>query len=56
MTRGKGVIMDIQASLFVRAQVSRFGIAPLTSMYWYLRDQETRGDRLASRGARFRRA
>ena len=35
MARGKGVIMDIESSLFVRAQVSRFGIAPLTSMYWY---------------------
>ena len=35
MTRGKGVVMDIQSSLFVRAQSSRFGIAPCTSMYWY---------------------
>ncbi len=35
MTRGKGVIMDIQANLFVRQQVSRFGIAPCTSMYWF---------------------
>jgi glucans biosynthesis protein len=35
MTRGAGVIMDIQSSLFVRAQVSRFGIAPITSMYWF---------------------
>ncbi len=35
MTRGKGVVMDIESSLFVRAQVSRFGIGPLTSMYWY---------------------
>jgi periplasmic glucans biosynthesis protein len=35
MTRGKGVIMDIQASLFTRAEISRFGISPLTSMYWY---------------------
>src|SRR5579871_1197294 len=35
MSRGKGVVMDIESSLFVRAQVSRFGIAPLTSMYWY---------------------
>ena len=35
MTRGKGVVMDIEASLFLRAQISRFGIAPLTSMYWY---------------------
>jgi len=41
MTRGKGVVMDIQASLFVRAQVSRFGIAPCTSMYWY---SETKKD------------
>ena len=35
MTRTKGVVMDIQATLFMRAQVSRFGIAPLTSMYWF---------------------
>ena len=35
MMRGRGVTMDIEASLFVRAQVSRFGIAPLTTMYWY---------------------
>jgi glucans biosynthesis protein len=41
MTRGKDVVMDIESSLFVRAQVSRFGIAPLTSMYWY---SETKKD------------
>ncbi len=35
MTRGKGVVMDIEAALFTRAQVSRFGITPLTSMYWF---------------------
>ena len=35
MTRGRGVVMDIEANLFVRAEVSRFGVAPLTSMYWY---------------------
>ena len=35
MTRGKGVVMDTQAAMFTRAQVSRFGIAPLTSMYWF---------------------
>jgi glucans biosynthesis protein len=35
MTRAKGVVMDIQTALFTRAEVSRFGIAPLTSMYWY---------------------
>jgi len=35
MMRGKGVVMDIEASLFMRAAVSRFGVAPLTSMYWF---------------------
>ena len=35
MQRGKGVVMDIEATLFTRAAVSRFGIAPLTSMYWF---------------------
>jgi len=35
MKRGKGVVMEIEASLFMREAVSRFGIAPLTSMYWY---------------------
>src|SRR5271156_3989404 len=35
MTRAKGVVMDIEATMFTRAQVSRFGIAPLTSMYWF---------------------
>ena len=35
MTRAKGVVMELQTTLFTRAQVSRFGIAPLTSMYWY---------------------
>ena len=35
MMRGKGVVMDIDAALFLRADMSRFGIAPLTSMYWF---------------------
>ena len=35
LQRGKGVVMDIEATLFMRAAVSRFGIAPLTSMYWF---------------------
>jgi glucans biosynthesis protein len=35
MTRGKGVVMDIDQTLFLRKAVSRFGIAPLTSMYWF---------------------
>jgi glucans biosynthesis protein len=35
LVRAKDVVMDIETTLFTRAQVSRFGIAPLTSMYWY---------------------
>jgi glucans biosynthesis protein len=35
MTRGKGVVMDIEQALFLRASISRFGVAPLTSMYWF---------------------
>jgi glucans biosynthesis protein len=35
MQRTKAVIMDIDSTLFTRAAVSRFGIAPLTSMYWF---------------------
>jgi glucans biosynthesis protein len=35
MTRGKGVTMDIEQALFLRADVARFGLAPVTSMYWF---------------------
>jgi glucans biosynthesis protein len=35
MTRGKGVVMDIDCQLFLRANFVRFGIAPLTSMFWF---------------------
>ena len=35
MTRGDGVVMDIEQSYFLRGDISRFGIAPLTSMYWF---------------------
>jgi glucans biosynthesis protein len=35
MKRGKGVVMDIDASINMRVEVSRFGAVPLTSMYWY---------------------
>ena len=35
LKRGTGVTMDIESTLFVRTPVTRFGIAPLTSMYWY---------------------
>ena len=33
--RTKGVVMDIEADLHLRAPIERLGIAPLTSMYWY---------------------
>jgi len=35
MARGKGVTMDIDCKLFLRGSFVRFGIAPLTSMYWF---------------------
>ncbi len=35
MKRGKAVIMDIEKHLFLRKPIARFGIAPLTSMYWF---------------------
>lgn len=35
MTRGKGVVMDIDCKLFLRGDFQRFGVAPLTSMYWF---------------------
>jgi len=35
MTRGKGVTIDIEKHLFIRKDIERFGIAPLTSMFWF---------------------
>jgi glucans biosynthesis protein len=35
MTRGKGVVMDVEQMFCLRADIARFGIAPLTSMYWF---------------------
>ncbi|VTU26216.1 glucan biosynthesis protein [Variovorax sp. PBL-E5] len=35
MQRGRAVLMDIDARLFLRRDVGRFGLVPLTSMYWY---------------------
>jgi glucans biosynthesis protein len=31
----RNVVMDVHAELFVRNDITRFGMAPLTSMYWY---------------------
>lgn len=33
--RTAGVVMDVEKRLFFRAPVTRVGIAPLTSMFWY---------------------
>ncbi len=35
LTRTRGVVMTIDARLFLRKSIERFGIAPLTSMYWF---------------------
>ncbi len=35
MTRDAGVTMEIETSLYLRRDIARFGIAPLTSMYWF---------------------
>ena len=35
MTRDKAVVMDIDCALYLRKDYIRFGIAPLTSMYWF---------------------
>lgn len=34
-TRKDGVIQEVTASLFLRGDVERLGIAPLTSMFWF---------------------
>ncbi len=35
MTRGAGVVMDIEHTLNLREDIERLGIAPLTTMYWF---------------------
>ena len=35
MKSDAGVVMNVHCALFFRADISRLGIAPLTSMYWY---------------------
>ena len=35
MRREKAVIMEVEAALFLRNDIQRFGLAPLTSMYWF---------------------
>jgi glucans biosynthesis protein len=35
MHRDKAIVMDIEAQLYLRKDVGRLGIAPMTSMYWF---------------------
>jgi periplasmic glucans biosynthesis protein len=35
LRRTTGVIMDVEAALFIRRDIQKLGIAPLTSMFWY---------------------
>lgn len=34
-TKQNGVVMDVEAELYIRNDIAQLGIAPLTSMYWY---------------------
>ena len=43
LSRGKGVIMEIDQSLFLRGDVASFGLAPLTSMYWFSETKKETG-------------
>ncbi len=35
ISRSDAIVMDVDAYLFVRKDIERLGIAPLTSMFWY---------------------
>jgi periplasmic glucans biosynthesis protein len=35
ITRHRGVVMEIEKALFLRSDIARMGIAPMTSMYWF---------------------
>jgi len=35
LQRDRAVRMDVEAALFLRSDIARLGLAPLTSMYWY---------------------
>ena len=35
LDRDKGVTMEVEASLFLRKDIERLGLMPLTSMFWY---------------------
>jgi glucans biosynthesis protein len=42
-SRGDGVVTEVHADLFTRADIQRLGIAPLTSMYWYSKSNYRQG-------------
>jgi periplasmic glucans biosynthesis protein len=44
LRRGEGVVMEVEARVFLREDVERLGIAPLTSMFWYGEGSRVRGD------------
>jgi glucans biosynthesis protein len=35
MRRGAAVTMDVDTAIFIRKDIARLGIAPITSMYWF---------------------
>ncbi|HEY8032376.1 MAG TPA: glucan biosynthesis protein D [Methylocella sp.] len=43
LTRSKSVTMDIDQTLYLRADISRFGLVPLTSMYWFSETKKVTG-------------
>jgi len=40
--RTKGVIQDVEMVLFLRKDIARLGLAPLTSMYWFSEEEKRR--------------
>lgn len=40
--RGQGVVQDVEMALFLRQDVARLGLAPLTSMYWFSETEKRR--------------
>jgi glucans biosynthesis protein len=40
--RTEGVVQDVDVALFIRNDISRLGLAPLTSMYWFSETEKRR--------------
>lgn len=43
LLRRAGVVMEIQSTLFLRKEVGRLGLAPLSSMYWFSETKKLTG-------------